>query len=69
MFATMSFIICFIKSVQRRGFFRARSWTCLFTCYRSADCFRLKKDRFSTGSTTVKNHMEANVLVVWAPSS
>ena len=32
-------------------------------------CFRLENSTFSTGSTIVKNHMEANVLVAWAPSS
>ena len=32
-------------------------------------CFRLENSTFSTSSKRVKNNMEANVLVVLAPSS
>ena len=32
-------------------------------------CFQLENGTFSTGSMTVKDHMEANKLVVWALSS
>ena len=32
-------------------------------------CFQLENGIFSTGSTTVKNHTEANMLFVWMPSS
>ena len=41
--------------------------TCLFVA--ALHYFRLENGTFSTGFTTVKNHTEANVLVVWIPSS
>ena len=42
---------------------------CAFYIVATLRCFRLENGTFSTGSMTVKNHTEANVLVVWAPSS
>ena len=40
---------------------------CAFLFVATLHCFRLENGTFSTGSTTVKRHTEANVLVVWAP--
>ena len=40
----------------------------VFHCCRSA-LFSIRKQHIFTGSTTVKNHMEANMLIVWTPSS
>ena len=53
-FATISFIIHFIKLVQGRykEFLLAQqSWTCLFTC---CCCFWLQNSLFSTGFTKLK---------------